>query len=300
MPPLAAPMGYPGQLPPQYYADPNDPLVSKDFSGWWGRSFRLAKAAWRPVALVQLIPSVPLLALGLFFALFDFNRLVDSRFVPNGDGTYTFNESTPFDWSDFRTLLLIFIPIVLVLALVGVVTTLATYRILVQVATGRPVSIGAALKDGLRRTPALIGWGLLGSLLILVGLIACILPGIYVGIVMSILPAVVLLERGNAISRVFQLFHADIGAALGRIIITALMGVAISFASSIVTGIVDPSAWNTAHSGAGTVGGIVSAVLSTGFSIASTVLLTPMLLTAYADMRARHEPFSTAYLVAPD
>ena len=46
--------------------------------------------------------------------------------------------------------------------------------------------------------------------------------------------------------------------------------------------------------------GSASELVSAVFSVASSVILAPMLLTAYADMRARHEPFSTAYLVSPE
>jgi len=42
---------------------------------------------------------------------------------------------------------------------------------------------------------------------------------------------------------------------------------------------------------------VSSAVLSAVFSVATGVVISPLLLTAYADMRARHEPFSTAYLL---
>jgi hypothetical protein len=109
------------------------------------------------------------------------------------------------------------------------------------------------------------------------------------------LPVVVLLERGNAIDRVFRLFHADFGASLGRIATMFGLQLAISIVGSQISSLI---ATPISSSGSATTAVvIVSQAISGVFSLASTVVFAPMLLTAYADMRARREPFSTAYLV---
>jgi hypothetical protein len=41
---------------------------------------------------------------------------------------------------------------------------------------------------------------------------------------------------------------------------------------------------------------VASTLVRIAFGLGSSIVVTPMVLTAYADMRARHEPFSTAYL----
>jgi hypothetical protein len=281
-PPFSPPPVYgpPAALPPEFYAGPSDPLVSPDFAGWWARSFHLLGAAWRPLLLIQLVSAVPSLVLLTWGALLSNDRVVEI-------GTDVTLSATlePF---------LPLIPPALVVILLSLVTSLATHRVLVQTATGRPVAIGAALREGLRRTPALIGWGLLAGLMVGGGLVFCIVPGIYFAAVFAILPVLVLLERGGVIGRAFQLFHANFGAALGRIATTFGVTVALLFVESTFAQVLAPDR----------LGGTVSApsivatqAISAAFTIVSGMISAPMILTAYADMRARREPFSTAYLL---
>ena len=268
----------PGWLPPRFYAAPDDPLVSNDFPGWWTRSFRLVRTAWRPLLLIQLISAVPAEMVQMW-------------------GAFTSNDriATTGSWRDVVEPFLPLLPFLLIVTLLGLVTALAMQRVLVQAVTARPIAIGAALLDGLRRTPALLGWGLVAGLVIVVGLVCCVLPGVYLAAVFAILPVVVLLERGNAFTRSFQLFHGDFGIALSRV--ATIFGVTVAsfcaegqFARVLAPGPLDgaeaSSTWSI----------VASNLLYALFALANAILLTPMLLTAYADMRARREPFSTAYL----
>lgn len=271
--PYGPPPGY--ALPPQFYAGPADPLVSNDIGGWWNRSLRLLQKAWRPLLLVHLISVPPLEILTAWAQIA----------AKNDIGT----DPEHFTASDLRNLLMLLGVAIVVGGLLSVVVSLTSQRILVQAATDRPIAVGAALLDGLRRTPALIGWGIPISLMVVVGLFCCIVPGLYFGAVFTVLPAIVLLERGNAISRSFQLLHADIGAALGRIVIYYAVSILFVIVQSLFTSAVATIGTSTAVTVASTGVGIV-------FTLASAVAVTPMVLTAYADMRARREPFSTAYL----
>jgi hypothetical protein len=185
---------------------------------------------------------------------------------------------------------LILLPFIVVAGLLSLVTNLATLRLLVQRATGRPFSIAAALRDGLRRMPALLGWSILGGLLAMLGVVFCIVPGIYVVVVLTVLAPIILLERGNGVGRAFQLFHANFGAALGRIATLLGLTFGIGILESIVSGLITPNGHTNA------VAAVIAEFFSAGFSLVTSLIVAPMILTAYADMRARHEPFSTAYL----
>lgn len=264
---------------PQYglYAGPEDPLVSPNFGGWWNRSVALLSVAWQPMAMVQLIWALPLVVLGVFLNL-----------APTEPDTTTSSELT----GDLLVALLIGAGAALIAILLSFVTQLATIQILVQRATGQPMSVRDALLTGLRRAPAMLGWGLLAGLLVLVGLVLCILPGIYVGLALSVLPVIVLLERGTGIGRAFQLFHADFGAAIGRVATIIAIMLAVTLVDSVFSGLILSAADGEVSIGAA----VVASVLSTIFSIILSIVASPLLLTAYADMRARHEPFSTAYL----
>jgi hypothetical protein len=283
MPP---PYATPGYLPASYYAGPDDPLVSADFGGWWARSFRLLQATWRPMVLVQLVSAIPLLAISIAA-----NITAGAQFT-----RITVTSDTDIDWNALLRPLLILLPIFLVVAILSLITDLAMLRLLVQRATGVPVRIGAALLDGLRRTPALIAWGIPAGLLAGIGLLFCLLPGFYVIAVMTVLPAIVLLERGEGVGRAFHLFHADFGAALGRVATLIGLAIGISFAQSAITGAIAPGAGPFQSGALSTPTIVLIQIVSVAFTIASSLVTTPMILTAYADMRARREPFSTAYL----
>nr|WP_221382827.1 sulfur globule family protein [Actinoplanes polyasparticus] len=275
--PYYGPPGY--QLPSGYYAGPADPLVSADFGGWWQRSFTLLAAVWRPMAQVQLVWAIPLIVVGVLTAIYAPDRAV------------TFDSTTPPNFSDIFEPLFVVLPFALAAVLLTLVAQLATLDVLVQRATGRPVSVSRALLTGLRRFPAMLGWQLLAGLVILVGLLLCVLPGLYVLIVFLILPVIVLVERGQGIGRAFQLVHASFGAAVARLATIVGLHIAFVLVESVLSAILNPAA----GSGPGVT--VASAILSAGFSAATGVVMSPLLLTAYADMRARHEPFSTAYLI---
>ena len=281
--------GQPGYGQPGYgfYAGPSDPLVSSDFAGWWSRSFRLAQAAWRPTALIQLMAVVPLFVISVIAQI-----IIGARV----EGLAVTNDLDSIDWQSFvGPVLGLGLGFLIVLAL-SLLVQLAAVRILVQVVTGQPVSFAAALRDALLRSPALLGWSLLGGLLTLVGVVFCIVPGLYVAVVLAIVPAVVLLERGNVISRAFRLFHANFGAALGRIVAMFAVIVTIAMVQSLVAGIVMPGSAMFGTTAPSVTVIVITELISSVFTIVSTVIYMPMMLTAYADMRARHEPFSTAYL----
>src|SRR5690349_14078926 len=144
------PAGY--ALPAQYYAGPEDPLVSRDIGGWWNRSLRLLQKAWLPLLAVHLI-SVPALEVLTAWA------------------QTAINGKDELSTSDVRTFLLRLGLTVLVGGLLSAVVSLASLRMLVQAATGRPIAIGAALLDALRRTPLLIGWGIPAVLMVGLGLV---------------------------------------------------------------------------------------------------------------------------------
>jgi hypothetical protein len=283
-PPSYGVPGYAGGVPPgydtaahlhsSYYASPTDPLVSATFSGWWERSFRLLQAAWRPMALVQLISVIPVFLVSAVASV-----QTDAQLAEITETT----DASQIDWGALFRPLLNLLPFI-------VVTNLAVLRLLVQRATGRPLSIGAALRDGLRRMPPLLGWSILGALLVVIGFVFCILPGVYLLAVLSVLAPIVLLERGAGIGRAFQLFHAGFGAALGRIATMLGLAVGIGIFESVITGAI------TSGSDPNAAASVIAEFLSAGFSLATSLLAAPMILTAYADMRARHEPFSTAYL----
>jgi hypothetical protein len=136
--------------------------------------------------------------------------------------------------------------------------------------------------------------------------LACFLPVFYVMAALAILPVVVLFEPGAGISRCFQLFHTDLGAAVARIATVAGLGLAVVVLGSVLSAVASvlaqgsplPDAPSAAGTAAIVVGSVAGTVLTSAASMIGGIVLTPLIVATYADLRARREPFTTAYLAA--
>jgi hypothetical protein len=283
VPPQAPPWGSPSGYP-------EDPLISPDYSGWWRRGVAITKLAWRQLLLLQAVVGVLTFTVETVatawqsFALRDIDRAATAGRDPDlglifaGTG--------------------LVLVAALVVALVTMVATLAAVRIVVEAATGAQPDLGAALGSAVRRLFPLLGWGILSALLIVVGLCACIVPGLYLAAVLLVLTPVVALERGNAIGRCFKLFHGDFGASMART--ATIFGIVVGV--SLVAGVIGVIASLVAPPETASTGALIaSAAVSSAFSVviggAMRILVDPLTVAAYADMRARVEPLSTATLV---
>ncbi|MEU4558785.1 hypothetical protein AB0F72_10355 [Actinoplanes sp. NPDC023936] len=279
---------WPGQqpgIPPSYYAGPTDPLVSADYNGWCRRGAALVKQIWKPALLLHAVIAVPTVALTLPTQNYMLREQQDASTALDAQPT----ELPPL--GDLAVAFALLMVAALIAGVIYVIATSATVQLVVQAATGRPISLGAALRTALRRTPALLGWYLLLIPICLVAIMLCVLPVFYVAAATAILPVVVTVERGTGIGRCFQLFHANVGVSAGRI--ATYFGVAIAAALAIAA----ISAVAQLAGGA-SAGLAADAVLNGLYSVAFAVVGTPFVVAAYADMRSRREPFSTAYLMA--
>ncbi|MEV0895906.1 hypothetical protein [Actinoplanes sp. NPDC049802] len=275
----------PPVIPPPFYAMPDDPLVSPNYEGWWARAGALAKKIWKPALKLNAVALVPLLALTV-----PPNVLLNIEL--RKAETAALDQTEAPDLSILTGMMEAVVWLLaasMVAAVVSAVVTSATVRLVVLAATGQPVSLREALRTALRRGPAVIGWQILGGLLSALAFLACFLPILYVGAALMILPVVVTIERGVGIGRSFSLFHADIGASLARV--GSIFAVTIG-ASLALAGIGSALELTVG----GTPGAVVSSLWSGLYYLVAGIYLTPLMVTAYADMRARREPFSTAYL----
>jgi hypothetical protein len=281
----------PAGVPPHGYtappSPPGDPLIGGDLGGWWSRSMRIVGDGWRPLFLIQLIgllPQVVLVAPVALLAAFDTEGL-DLQAGGTIDG------ATVAAIGGYALLT------VAVVVAVQALTTVGAVHVAVSVALRRPVRLGAAVGYALRRALPLLGWQTLAVLLAVVSLCACIVPVFYVLTVVSVLPAVVAFERGGALTRCFRLFHHRLDVAASRLVIAAVVSFGFTAAGQSLStfaggsGALGGAAWELPGIVSGTVAaGLVSAI--------GGVLIVPLLLTAYADMRAHAEPLSTSVLAA--
>jgi hypothetical protein len=265
--------------------EPADPLVSPDFSGWWRRSFALIHATWKPMVIIQAVVAVPTLVV-----------LLPAMIIFQEKQREVLDSTDPDFWQFFAGLSVL-LPAAAVAGLFYLLGQLACQQVVVFRATGRPGNlVGPALLAGAKRVPALIGWCLLAVPVLIVATVLCFFPVLYVGAVLTILPAVVLLERGNGIGRCFQLFHANFAVSASRIATIIGLSFAAGTLLTLLTTIVDVTIGGSSST-PNTTATVINAVLQGGYYIVSYVVLAGLLVPAYADMRARLEPFTTADLL---
>jgi len=275
------------QAGPPGWVAAQDPLISADYNGWWRRSFGLLHAAWKPMATVLGLATLLDLAVTMPATLrFEAaQRDARERIEAAGDQT---------DFTLFLAGAGEFAAATAVAGLIYVLATLIAARMVIDAALGRTDGSRPAAAAA-RRFPAMIGWSVPALLLAVVAFALCFLPLLYVGAVLLVLPVVVLVERGNAIGRCFGLFHADIGAAISRVATIAALSLAGLVVVNLITTVILVASGSSLADRP--VPAIVADVILQGvYTFAIGMITTPMLVTAYADLRARREPFTSAEL----
>jgi hypothetical protein len=298
--PFPAP-GYLGQQPVPWWYDPGDPLVNPPgagLSGWFARAVDVVRRSWRILLLIALItqfaPTVVLSIVGL--------GLLSTLSLPTVPATPDDPppELPPGSGAD----LALFVGVVLVGLVISILLQTVGWAAgawaVTRQAGGQRAPLGAALAYGLRRAPGLVLWTLLSGLIVMVGIVLCILPGIYFAFALSLVGPVFLFERRNPIGRSFSLFHARPWMLLGRETLLAAVLIVGWFATTIVGqlallptdsvrfGSVDVS-----------VGSMLAYPVYAAVQVAVGVLVLAGLLVTYAEQRAQ-EPrrITTSTLLA--
>lgn len=274
-------------VPPQEQF--TEPLISPTYNGWWSCGLSIAKRGWKPLAALQALGVILVLLVqapaGAYAALMseDLNRAFGT---PDPD--------RPPDLAPLFSLIGLALLAALLALIVTATVTIATVHVGVSVAIHAETRIADALRLAARRVFPLLGWQLLAIPIYLAAVCLCILPVFYVAAVFAVLPIVVAVERTNAISRCFSLFHSDLGSSIARIATILGLTIAAALAGGLIGSVVDAAVTAASPSASGAVSGsVVSTLLTALISGAAAILLAPLTLTAYAGMRARVEPLST-------
>jgi membrane-anchored glycerophosphoryl diester phosphodiesterase (GDPDase) len=246
-------------------------LVSRTFSTWWANVARFA--------LLLLLGYTPMIVAGIVGALFFGVRIFPAA-RPGG--------APQFPPGVMPTLLAV-VAVTLVLAMV--VFGGMTYGALQHLA-GKPFTFGSMLRAGLRRAWPLFLVGTVAYVLVLLGMIALIVPGIIVGIALSVaLPIVVAEERagvGQTIKRSFALTKGSRGTIFGAMLVVFLALWAASLVGNLATAAVasnQPLA-------------IVGFTLSMIVQLAMAPLTFVLCAVAYHDLRVAKEGVDTGNLAA--
>lgn len=246
-------------------------LVSRTFSTWWANVARFA--------LLLLLAYAPIIVAGIVGAVF-----LGARIFPaaRAGGAASFPPG-------MAPILLVGGGGTIVLALIALGGM--AFGALQHLA-GKPFTFGSMLRAGLRRAWPLFLVGISVYVLVLLGMIALIVPGIIVGMALSVaLPIVVAEERagvGQTIKRSFALTKGSRGTIFGAMFVVFLALWAASLVGNLATAAVasnQPLA-------------IVGLVLSMIVQLAMAPLSFVLCAVAYHDLRVAKEGVDTGNLAA--
>ena len=260
--------------------DPADPLISADYAGWWRRTIAIISRIWPQLLVLQAIGAVISWLCGVAIGQLGGPFMVDEDQVQVLDAGIRIASQIAAALIDVTVFTLV---------------TLAVVHLVVLTAVGQQPTLAGCLRGAARRLLPLIGWSVLAAVMIGVGLLLCLLPGIYVIVVLLLLAPVIAIERRQGIGRCFDLFHAGRRTALSRNGTILAITVAVVTLGSLLELPITAAVTSTqVDPGAGAnplvlaVGSVITAVIG--------VLTGPLTVTAYADLRARRESLSTAIL----
>ncbi|WP_100447586.1 hypothetical protein [Glycomyces xiaoerkulensis] len=267
-----------------------DPLVTDGFEAWWTASLRTVGRSWRTMGLILLV------------------GVVLPRWVYGTYRTFTGPELDldGLAWGEVGGMWWPGLPAAVVGGLLGLVLLylmgaagLAATRTAAAEAAGGFLSVGEAFAFGLRRGWRFWPWLILAWLTVAVGLVLCVLPGLWALFALSLMvPAATFEHRRSPYARSVRLTHSAFWPALGRMIIVVLVllvaNVLIAMLGAVLTAV-----WPAVFSG-----WAASVLIVITEAVMSLLLLVPMVwvlaaaLCAYAWLRGRRESVSATSLSA--
>lgn len=210
------PPGY-GQQPgyPQYPGGgygapgqpPEDPLVPADIGGWVQRIIGVVQRSFVPLLLITLAIFGAIVVLSILAGL-GISGVFFASLSAGGPGA-----------GAIVTAIVIGLVVLVAMLLVGSLAQAAGFFVAVKQANGEDASLGSALAFARTRMLAVAGWSLLAGLMIAVGTLLVIVPGVYLAIVFGAsLFGVVIAER-QGIGRCFTLVHNRFWPTVGRMLL---------------------------------------------------------------------------------
>lgn len=161
---------------------------------------------------------------------------------------------------------------------------------------GQPTSIEDAYGTIGSRWGMLIAATLLVALMVIMGTFACILPGIYLAIMLMFVPPVIVLEGLpviQSLERSWNLVKTDTWRILGTYFLLSLIVGIIGQAVSVPVTLISAALWTTSNP-------VLSQAIPQGFSAIVTTITQPVLVIGlvllYYDVRVRTEGFDVQIL----
>jgi hypothetical protein len=211
-------------------------------------------------------------------------------FAPSFSGT-----PTPLSGSDAATFGVGLLVAGLINFLAGRLAQAGWFRAIADAYLGEEVAWRSSLRFALRRLPALVGLSILTGILVGLGLVLLVIPGIYLYVAFAVAVPVLLVEGAGpsrALGRSRELVRGRWWGTLGVAVVGYLLVSIVSFA---LTGIVVGIAF--ANPARNTVTGFVlNTLASTVGSMIGTPAAAAFITVLYIDLRVRKEGFDLLLL----
>lgn len=240
---------------------------------------------WKPLALCVVIPVLPLAILQvLLIASIDPEQL---EFSP---------ESTGFNANDVEATAWVGLGVTGLVSIISfLVVTTACFKAVADAWLGAEPEVGRSLRFGLSRSPKVFLLGLIWLPAIVLALIPCGIPAVWLGTMWCLSLSVILFERGGpfkALGRSFGLLKDRFWATLLLLIVTSLLvGILGGLVSSIPTLFAELIASENRVAA-----GVANVVGTTVGNIITYPYQAAVLMILYFDQRVRKEGFDVQML----
>ena len=232
-----------------------------------GRFVPLAKAVFFVVAPVALVTSVVEL------------RVLPSGFFETGDSSDSIKVTAEELQSALGGLALIG----LLGALGSLFASAACFRIVAEALLGRQTDWTVSLRYAVVRLPSVLWVTLLSGVVIVLGLVLCIVPGLWLAVLLSVAVPALLAEglRGRgALERSRGLVRGRFWPVVGTLLAGTVLAGVVSFAISSVGAAADPET---------SIGFVISWATQTAASTIATPILAAVSTVLYFELRVRKE-----------
>lgn len=248
-------------------------------------SFRFVLRHWRPLVIAVLFAVVPLQVLTV---------LVTSASLPEGAGDNAQIAESVRSGGDVGVFSAGVITVVLLNALTVLLGTAACFKAVADAYLGRRPTWRGSLRFALERLVPVLGLSILYVLGVVLGLLALVLPGIWLAVAWAIsYPALLVEEQGvpGALKRSFWLVRRrwwpTFGVVLAGLVLVAIISSIVQFALLVPSLFVDSL---LAYF-------VLSAVAGVAGYAVSTPLQAAIITLTYFDLRIRKEGLDLEQLV---
>jgi hypothetical protein len=226
--------------------------------------------------------------------------IIQASALPSGSGTsfgFDFGSSdSTLNGSDAWTAAVGFIVATVIGALAGKLAQAGCFRAVADAYLGEQVNWRDSLRYAFKRLPAVVGVTILSAIFVLIGVIFCVIPGIYLWAAFYVAIPVVLVEGVGpfrALGRSRELVRGRWWGTFGVAVLGALLAAIIAGTlTALFVGL------SLGAGGSDTVVGfIVNVIAMTLSSVITTPAVAAFAIVLYIDLRVRKEGFDL-YLLA--